>query len=91
MCVRVLAWIRYRALSATCGCQSVLFQLCVRGFRSDIGLCRLLIAVSLCSISVLCVHALDIRLRRLLVAVSMCSVPVVCLSVCVCVCVCVWA
>ena len=91
VCVRVLAWIRYQALSATCGCQSVLFQLCVRGFGSDVRLCRLLVAVSLCSISVLCVHALVwIRYQT---SSATCSCQYVfcssCLFKCVCVCVCV--
>jgi len=64
-----------------------MFQLCVcvRWFGSDSGLRRLLVAVSLCSVSVVdvCVRGFgsDIGLCRLLVAVSLCSVSVVCVCV----------
>ena len=50
------------------------------GFGSDIGLCWLLVVVSLCSVSVVrvCGFGSDIRLCRLLLAVNLCSVSVVC-------------
>ena len=56
---------------------------CVCLFGSDIGLCKLLVAVSLCSVSIVhvCVFGSDIGLRWLLVTVNLCSV-----SFCVCVC-----
>ena len=65
---------------------------------SDIGLRWLLVAVSLCSVSVVsvcvCRFGSDIGLRRwgVLVAVSLCSVAVVCVcivSLCSVVCACV--
>ena len=58
-CVCALVWIRYWASSATCGCQSVFCfsRMCVHRFRSDIGLRQLLVAVSLCSVSVVHVCA----------------------------------
>ena len=85
MCVDGFS-IRYWALLATCSSVCVLFQLClcVHWFRSDIGLCRLLVAVtgSLCSVSLcLCVCACVCGLRWLLVAVSLCSVSVVCVCI----------
>ena len=61
-------------MSGTCNCQSVFcFScVCVHWFGSDLGLCRLLVAVSLCSVSV----GSDIGLCWLLVAFSLCSVSV---------------
>ena len=56
-------------LISYCSCQSVfcsVVRVCVCGFKSYIGLRRLLVAVSLCSVSVVCVCI-----------VSMCSVSVV--------------
>ena len=56
----------------------------VCGFGSDIGLHQLLVAVSLCSVPVVCVCVCgfesDIGLRLLLVATSLCSVSVVCVA-----------
>ena len=59
--------------------------MCVHLFGSDIGLRRLIVAVSLCSVSVVHGFGSDIGLCRLLVAVSLCSVSVVCVCVCVCI------
>ena len=84
VCVCVWVWIRYRALLATCSCQSVFCfsRMCVHWFRSDIGLRRLLVAVSLCSVPVVCVCAC-IGLDQIsgfvrYVWLSVCSVSVAC-------------
>ena len=81
-------WIRYW----DCGCQSGFCFNCVRvwggvgavgGFGLDIGLCRLLVAVSLLCFSCVCVRwfGSDSGLHRLLVAVNLCCFSCVCACV----------